>query len=271
VELGTAPVLDLRPSMTQDREELVRFLRSLGPAEWATPSAAPGWTVKDLALHLLDDDLGGLSRGRDGDATSLLDMSDRPAFVRALAAKNQRWVDGAAGLSTRVVADLLEWSGAQFDRYLADCDLRAPAHVSWAGDGPVPLWFDVARELTERWVHQRQMRDAVGRVEDHDRHLPLVLRTFVWAVPFQYRPAAEPAATVQLVLADVGTWHLTSDGRGRWSLDEGPAPDPVASITMPAETAWRVFTAAAFDDSTVVRAGDPALTEPLLAVRGIIV
>ena len=48
--------------------------------------------------------------------------------------------------------------------------------MSWAGDGPVPLWFDIAQDLTERWVHQMQMREAVGRVEDYaQRYLPTVL------------------------------------------------------------------------------------------------
>lgn len=46
-------------------------------------------------------------------------------------------------------------------------DMVGEGHVSWASDGPVPLWFDMARELTERWVHQMQIREAVGRVGDY--------------------------------------------------------------------------------------------------------
>ena len=51
-------------------------------------TAAEGWTMKAVALHLLDDDLGWLSRGRDNDQNGTLDMSNYGSFVEALAAKN---------------------------------------------------------------------------------------------------------------------------------------------------------------------------------------
>lgn len=137
-----------------------------------------------MALHLLDDDLGWLSRGRDGDQSSLLAMDDHDSFVAALAAKNQRWIDGAQGLSPPVITELLDWSGQRMDAYYASMDMLGDGRVSWAGDGPVPIWFDIAQDLTERWVHQMQMREALGRVEGYAaRYLPVVLRTFVWAVP----------------------------------------------------------------------------------------
>jgi uncharacterized damage-inducible protein DinB len=82
--------VDVRLLLIDERMDLLRFMRPLEPAEWAAPSAAPGWSVKGVAPHLLDDDLGWLSRGRDGDRTGLLSMSDHGSFVGALAAKNQR-------------------------------------------------------------------------------------------------------------------------------------------------------------------------------------
>ncbi len=109
--------VDLRPLFPAERGDLVTLLAALTPADWDCFSAAPGWTVKALALHLLDDDLGWLSRHRDADSTGLLDEGDHDSFVRALAAKNQRWIDGTQTLSPRVVTDLLTWSGAQVDAY----------------------------------------------------------------------------------------------------------------------------------------------------------
>ena len=52
------PALDVRPMLTGERETLLSLLRSLSSAEWRAETAARGWTVKDVALHLLDDDLG---------------------------------------------------------------------------------------------------------------------------------------------------------------------------------------------------------------------
>ncbi|MGD0065800.1 MAG: hypothetical protein ABSB76_20425 [Streptosporangiaceae bacterium] len=63
--------------------------------------------------------------------------------------------------------------------------------------GQVPLWFDLAREFTERRVHYRQIQDAArpaGHDHPADEYLPLVLRTFIWGFPHQYRTPA-PAGT----------------------------------------------------------------------------
>jgi uncharacterized protein (TIGR03083 family) len=273
VKLWDAPVRDVRPLLVAERVELIAFLRGLSDKQWVTPTAAPGWRVKDVALHLLDDDLGWLSRLRDGDSSGLLSgFGDHAGFMDALSAKNQRWVDGASGLSRRVVVDLLRWSGAQMDEYYASTDLLRGSDVGWASAEPAPAWLDFARDLTERWVHQRQMRDAVGLPGTYaDSYIGAVLSTFVWAYPHQYRAQAARGAEVELDLDAGGRWHLRSDGNGRWDLEAGPAREPSAAVTMTSEAAWRCLTAAAFDQDQVRASGPRELTEPLLQVRGILV
>jgi uncharacterized protein (TIGR03083 family) len=272
MDLSEAPVTDVRPLLGDERRDLLRFLRTLTPQEWAIPSAAPAWSVKDLALHLLDDDLGWLSRDRDGDRSGLLAMEEHESFVVALAAKNQRWIDGAHGLSPKVLTELLEWSGQQMDAYYASMELLGKGHVSWANDGEVPTWFDIAQDLTERWVHQMQMREAVGRVEGYAaRYLPVVLRTFVWALPHQYRVEAPKGTTVQVDLAAGGRWRLTSDGSSRWSLDEGTAEAPDAHAEFTDEAGWRWLTGATLPPEGVRFQGPSELCQPLLGVRGILV
>ncbi len=198
MSLWDAPVRDLRPVAVDERRRLLTFLEGLTPSEWIAASAAPGWTVQDLALHLLDDDLSWLSHRRDGSTGALVDMSDRRRFVELLAAKNQRWVDAARVLSPRVVIDLLAWAGDEVDAFHARCDLRGDGWVSWASSEAVPFWFNLAQEFTERWVHQQQMREAVGRVEDHADHLPEVLGTFMWAVQHQLGQPTDAATTLEV-------------------------------------------------------------------------
>ena len=272
VELADVPVRDVRPLLTEERGDFLTLLASLGDADWAMPTEAGRWTVKDVALHLLDDELGWLSRGRDNDPSGLLDdTGDYRQFVAALDAKNQRWVDGASGLSHRVLQDLLAWSGQQVDHYYASLNLREPSRVIWAGPGPVPLWFDLARDFTERWVHQQQIRDAVRVPGGHDRFLPAVLQTFVWAFPYQYRPEAAPETTVQLDFGRTGgSWFLTRDA-ARWVLDEGTAPTPAATLRMAPRVAWRQLTGLPVSAGQYAAEGDDTLVRPLLAVRGIIV
>jgi len=267
-----APVVDVRGLLTAQRERLLSLLTSLTDVQWAAPTAAPAWSVKDIALHLIDVDLSWVARDRDHDRSgTILAPADHQRFVRALAARNQRWVDGTRVLSPRLITDLLRWSGAQLDAHLETIELADPSSVYWAGQ--VPLWFDLAREFTERWVHYRQILEAArpaGPDQPQDEYLPLVLRTFVWGFPHQYRAQAPAGTTVAVQVPGIGAWILTRTATG-WSLDEGEAAAPTVRLRMTGEVAWRLLTGASYDPSQVQLSGDPALAEPLLSVRGIIV
>lgn len=224
MDIGEVPVVDVRGPLTAQRERLLALLESLGDAQWAAPTAAPGWRVKDVALHLLDVDLGWLARARDHDQSGIIPVpDDREAFVRGLARRNQQWVDGTRVLSPRLVTSLLAWSGQQLDDYLRTVELTRASSVYWAG--PVPQWFDLAREFTERWVHYRQIQEAVtpaGRDQPQDEYLALVLRTFIWGFPCQYQAPAPPGTTIAIEVPGTGTWTLTKAAAG-WALDEGQA------------------------------------------------
>jgi uncharacterized protein (TIGR03083 family) len=262
---------DPRPLLDEERSDLLVLLRSMSDSDWVAPTEAGHWRVKDVALHLLDDDLGWLARGRDGDLSGLLPVGDdHGAFVRSLDDKNERWVAGAAGLSRSLVADLLEWSGAQVATWHATLDLAAPSRVMWASDGEVPLWFDLCRDLTERWVHQRQIRDAVGQPGLHDRFLGPVLRTFVWAVPHQFRAEAPVGTIVAVDLGVGGSWVLERGVTG-WELREAVEPEPAALLAMSSEAAWRQLTGLPAPEGEVTIHGDERLGAGLLDVRGIIV
>jgi hypothetical protein len=167
------------------------------------------------------------------------------------------------------VVDLLRWSGREVDEFYASLDLAAPSSVIWASAGPVPRWFDLCRDLTERWVHQQHIRDAVGRPGTHDQLLPDVLRTFVWAFPHQYKAAADEGTVVQIALDVAGTWHLIRSGH-RWRLEPGAASTPAALLELSAAVAWRQLTGLVVDESSIRAEGPAHLVEPLMRVRGII-
>jgi uncharacterized protein (TIGR03083 family) len=262
-------VVDVRGSLTAQRGRLLSLLTSLSGAQWAAPTAAPQWRVKDIALHLLDVDLSFLARHRDDDRSGGIPASSgHEEFVRALDRRHQQWIDGTRVLSPQLVTGLLRWAGEQLDAYLGTIELTRPSSVYWAG--PVPLWFDLAREFTERWVHYRQIREAARPGEQDDEFLPLVLRTFIWGFPHQYDAPAAPGTTIALEVPGTGAWTLTR-AAGGWVLDEGQAATPAAGLRMSGEAAWRLLTGARYDDRQVQLSGDPALAEPLLQVRGIIV
>jgi uncharacterized protein (TIGR03083 family) len=272
MRIDEVPAVDVRKSLTAHRGRLLSVLASLTDTQWAAPTAAPQWQVKDIALHLLGVDLSWIARYRDHHRTgSLSGLSGHEEFVRGLAQHNQRWIDGTRQLSPQLITALLHWSGEQLDACLGTADLDQPRSVYWAGD--VPLWFDLAREFTERWVHGQQIREAVrpaGDARQLDDDLPLVLRTFIWGYPHQYQVVAAKGTTIAVDIAGIGTWTLTRTAAG-WDLDEGQSVRPAASLQMTADAAWRLLTGARYDPRHVRTSGEPALTGPLLEVRGIIV
>lgn len=266
--------VDVRPVLTRHRNELLAFLEGIPTESWSLPTGAPAWSVKDVAAHLLDADLRWLTHARDGDRSGLVpETESNAAFVRSLDMRNQRWVDGATLLSPRLLTDLLRWSGEQLDQFLAGIDLFAPSSVRWAGT--VPRWFDLAREFTERWVHGRQIREASGEPADatHDRDLELVIRTFVWALPSQYRGDARPGTVVRVAIQPIGVWDLVRVGDA-WELQEEDGSlqsEPAATLALSGDAAWRLLTGARYPPHAVRVSGDTALGEPLLAVRAAIV
>ncbi len=271
MQLTDAPAWDPRPLLSEERADLLTLLSSLTDADWVAPTEAGRWRVKEVFLHLLDDDLGWLSRGRDGDDSGLLPESgDYRDFVHSLDAKNERWVIAAGGMSRCLVAELLEWSGERVDQFYRSLDLTGTSSVIWAASVGVPRWFDLARDFTERWVHQQHVRDAVDRCGRHERHLEAVLRTFVWAFPHQYDVNAPDGTIVQLDFGTGGRWTLTRSGKG-WVLDEGSATAPSALLQMPEAVAWRQLTGLHVHPDRYVIDGTEELLQPLLEVRGIIV
>jgi uncharacterized protein (TIGR03083 family) len=224
--------------------ELLSLLRGLTPEEWNTPTAAGSWTVKDVAAHLLDTALRRLSIQRDGYAPPL----PPDAFAHGLGGfvnnANAEWVSVARRFSPPILTELLALYSAQLATFLGTLDPHAPAQwaVSWAGDEQSPAWFDIARELTERWHHQQQIRDAVGRPPLYDTAFFVpVIDTFVRALPFAYREIeAPPGTSIALRVPEAGVWLLLREGAA-WTLyaDEGLA---TTTITIPGDAAWRLFT-----------------------------
>jgi uncharacterized protein (TIGR03083 family) len=228
------------------RTRLLALLAGLGGDDWARSTAAPRWSVKDVTAHLLGGDIGILSRGRDffsplgpkiGTYSELVDLVNR---------LNEEWVVAARRMSPRLLRELLALIGPEVEAYLSSLDLEAiGGPVSWAGSDPAPVWFDIAREFTERWHHQQQIRDATGQPPLYDPYfLSPVLDTFVRALPHSLRHAAAPEGTaVRLEISGDagGSWFLIRTAR-TWELTLESETEPAMDVILPQDTAWRMFT-----------------------------
>jgi uncharacterized protein (TIGR03083 family) len=238
-----API-DARPLFAAEHVALMATLRGLEPDDWQR-EAVPGWTVRDLAAHILGDAYGRLG-SRDGHrgGPAFEPGETLEAFIHRI---NQEWVDAFARVSPPALTGTLDLIGAQVARYFEAADPEAPAAlgVSWAGADPAPAWLDIAREFTEYWTHRQQIRTAVGLEPDPDpRFLSLVLDTFMRALPHTLRDIDAPLGTQVRIRIDGpsgGTWTTTATTE-RWSLAETHAGAPAATVNLDPQTAWLLCT-----------------------------
>lgn len=238
------PVLVLDRLLPLHRE-LVTLLRALDPDAWQRPTVCALWSVRDIAAHLLDDDLRRLSFHRDRQPPAAGPLEGR-ALIEFVNAMNAEWVAVARRMSPRVLVDLLEVTGPWVVELFRETDPFAPAHwaVTWAGDTESPHWFDVGRDYTERWLHQQQIREAVGaRLLTGREWLHPVLELFVRALPHAYAKAPAARGTMVLVRIDGpagDAWTLCREEAG-WVLYAGAAASATAAVTMSDDVAWRLF------------------------------
>ncbi len=270
-ELQPIVVVHLFPEIL---DHLVTLLAELSAQEWARPTACPGWSVKDVAQHLLGDEIGILSRKRDGHRGSVESGADLVTLVNDL---NARWVDATRRISPRLLGDLLRFAGTQAYGFFQTLDPHAlGGPVSWAGPDPAPVWLDLAREYTERWLHQQHIRNAVGRPGlKEPRYLAPVLDTFVRALPQTYRDTAAVESTVVTLTISGdsgGQWSLRRED-DRWELYLGVSEEPAALVLVDEEIAWRLFTRGLTPEaarSNVIVRGDQRLGLKVLDTVSII-
>jgi len=134
----------------RELEQFEQLVRPLSTAEWATPSRCEGWSVGDIARHVIGD-LSDIVAGR-------LDGLGTPEVTA-------RQVAERAGRSPVELADELAAGRRQLVAVLPMFDAAAwagPAGGTFdgtLGEGIETLWFDA-------YLHADDMRAALGRTSE---------------------------------------------------------------------------------------------------------
>ncbi|QKJ31000.1 maleylpyruvate isomerase N-terminal domain-containing protein [Mucilaginibacter mali] len=262
------------------QSHLVELLRGLSADDWQRPTICKGWSVKDIAAHLLDVDLRLISLYRDHyshhDGTVINSYQSLVGYLNQL---NHSWVVAARRLSPAVITDQLAQSGPQIYALLKELPPfeNAVFSVAWAGEDVSPNWFHVARQYTEIWHHQQQIRLAVGQTAPlmtAELYYPL-LDTFARALPHTYREVdAKEGTVVKMSITGNGgdTWYLCKQP-GAWQLftsDTDTAAN--ATIIIDGEIAWRLFTKGITRDEAlnyISISGDERLALPVLGMLSV--
>jgi hypothetical protein len=230
-------------------EKLLEILRSLSPEDWERQTIAPLWKVKDVAAHLLDGNMRALSMLRDhyfGEKPENIDTY--PDLVRYLNRLNADWVHAMKRVSPHVLIELLEITGKEYSMLMNNLNPfeKALFSVAWAGENESENWFHIAREYTEKYHHQQQIRLAVGKEEvllKKELYFPF-LDTSLRALPHHYQAInAEVGDVIQVTISGEsgGDWYLYQNEE-KWILVTECKLIPICHISIGQEIAWRLFT-----------------------------
>ena len=231
------PVLD---------SKLIELLHSLTPEEWQKQTIAKQWVVKDIVAHLLDGNIRILSMLRDnhyGEQPDIQSYSDLVDFLNRL---NADWVKAMKRVSPAMLMLLHKTTGKLYCDYYASLDPfdKAGFPVDWAGEAESKNWMQIARDYTEKWLHQQQIRDAVNKpgLLTREFYYPFI-SVFMMALPHTYRNTKAANGTIiQLTITtDIGgTWFLVRND-DTWKLQKENTGEVNAEVSIDPDIAWRLF------------------------------
>lgn len=153
---------DLEPTivrLTEEWDELIDLCDELTDDQWATPTALPGWTVKDCISHVVGIELMLLGEAPPAvEVSHLAHVGDDP-----IAAAIESWVEARRDVPGSDV--LGELRSVSIRRVAA---LRRLSAQEWEAIGPSPVGQVSMRTFMEVrifdcWMHEQDIRRALGR------------------------------------------------------------------------------------------------------------
>lgn len=264
-------VVDLLPVL--DRK-LMELLRSLTPEEWHAQTVAKLWKVKDVTAHLLDGNIRILSMLRDGYSGEQANIQSYQDLVDFLNGLNADWVKAMKRVSPTMLILLHEITGPLYCQYYKSLDPfgKAGFAVDWAGESESKNWMHIAREYTEKFLHQQQIRDAINQpaLMTREFFFPFI-HIFMQALPHTFRHTTAPVETVVkvTVTSDAGgSWFLKRTEKN-WQLSEENTPPAATEVKIAPDIAWKLFSKSIRPEHIrheIEISGDQALGEVALSM-----
>jgi len=193
----------LRLDLADELADLDAIVASLDEAEWATPTPAAGWDVRDAISHLAGSDAAAVLAASDAEAFAArlpAAFADPQGFVQAD-------VDRGRALSGSAVLEW--WRGERIRMLDVFADLHPAQRIPWFGPPMGPASFVTAR-LMETWAHGQDVADGLGvrrRPSHRLRHVAdLGVRTRGFSYALRGRTPPDLAVRVELRAPDGSTW-----------------------------------------------------------------
>jgi|WetSurMetagenome_2_1015567.scaffolds.fasta_scaffold00126_18 uncharacterized protein (TIGR03083 family) len=227
---------------------LLDLISEMEPEDWNAGTQFPNWRVKDILAHLLDTSIRRLSSQRDGFSPAVsAHISSYKDLVQYITEVADRWTSAFTGVSGTILTEMIERYQNELHEFLETLDPFGKAHfpVSWAGEEESFNWFDIAREYTERWHHQMQIREALNKEPIYSRALyHPVLDTFMQALPYHFKKHNQAdgyTLGIEITGGAGGKWFLEwNNGIQALKYETGSEPQTMVRINQ--EIAWKIFT-----------------------------
>ena len=227
----------LLTDLAAEHDALAALLADRPDRDWAAPTPAPGWTVRDQVAHLAHFD--GVTALCIGEPEKFVALRDSLVDL-------QSYVDGVGPAhADRPGAEMLSWWADEHRALRAAAEAADPAvRVPWFGPS-MSLASKLTARIMETWAHGQDVADALGARREPTARLRHVARIGVLAFPNSYRardrPVPDAAVHVDLTPPDGGE-HWTWGDPGAADTVTGPAEDFCLVVTQrrhPADTELR--------------------------------
>ncbi len=227
--------------------KLIELLESLDKSDWNQQTVAKLWTVKDVVAHLLDGNIRVLSGLRDDHKFDSPKIGSYQELLDFLNQLNADWVLAMKRVSPEMLIDLLKHTGKPFCDYYTSLDPfdKAVFPVAWAGESESKNWMHIAREYTEKFLHQQQIRDAVGvqGIMTNEFYLPF-LDVCMYALPHTLREVkADKGSIVQMNITGAvrGDWYVRFNGKNWEQIALTPGSTVEVEVSIDSYAAWKLF------------------------------
>ena len=257
-------------TLDEQFDALVDLAAGLSDGEWDLPTACPGWSVKDHLVHVIGTEAMLLGR-----PTPEVDLPDDLPHVRNdIGRFNQQWIEAYRDRSPgEVLADLREAVAARREA-LAGMDQAAFDEDSFTPAGPDTYGRFMRIRVMDMWMHEQDVREAVGRPGHDDGLAPAAaLDEMVNALGYVVgkRAGAPAGSSVRFELTGPVGRRVDVEVGDRAQVVSSLDGSPSVTLTMPAILFTRLCGGRGADPASVEVSGDRALGTAVAASMGFMI
>ncbi|HEX6237122.1 MAG TPA: maleylpyruvate isomerase family mycothiol-dependent enzyme [Acidimicrobiales bacterium] len=226
-------------ALDEEWDTLLALGDGLSDDEWGLPTACPGWSVRDNLSHCLGTE--AMLLGRSNPDIDLPD--DLPHVRNDLGRINEVWVESYRSRPPAELMDDFRAVVAERRAALAAMDDAEFEAESWTPAGRDTYGRFMRIRVMDQWMHEQDMREAVGRPGHLEGLAPeAALDEVVGLLGYVVgkRAAAPAGSSVRFELTGPMSRRVDVDVSDRARVVDALAGEPGATITLPGARLMRL-------------------------------